>query len=96
MRDVPTTLRPETERDAERKPPMSAHCCNVETGCAELPDPCTCACDGCRNHAASPGSDDELRDIFARLNRFVVSATANLDDKNDALQCIEVLQSRFL
>lgn len=42
------------------------------------------------------GSDDEVRSIFVRLITFVAKATASHDDKNDALQCIEVLQARFL
>jgi hypothetical protein len=43
-----------------------------------------------------PGSDDEVRAIFVRLIMFVASAKAAHDAKNDALQCIEVLQARLL
>ncbi len=43
-----------------------------------------------------PGSDDEVRAIFVRLITFVASAKASHDAKNDALQCIEVLQARLL
>lgn len=46
--------------------------------------------------AAQPGSDDEARGIFVRLITFVATATASHDAKNDALQCIEVLQARLL
>ena len=42
------------------------------------------------------GSDDEVRAIFVRLITFVAAAKASHDMKNDALQCIEVLQARLL
>lgn len=73
---------------------MVEHCCRVEAGCAESPTPCTCPCNGCRD--VDIGSDDEVRAIFVRLISFVASAKASHDLKNDALQCIEVLQARFL
>lgn len=44
----------------------------------------------------APGSDDEVRAIFVRLITFVATAKASHDAKNDALQCVEVLQSRML
>ena len=43
-----------------------------------------------------PGSQDEVRDLFIHLITFVAKAKASRDDKNDALQCIEVLQARLL
>ena len=73
---------------------MAEHCCRVESGCAETPTPCTCRCAECRGH--EPGSDEEVRAIFVRLITFVAEATANMNAKNDALQCIEVLQARLL
>jgi hypothetical protein len=58
--------------------------------------PCVCPCVGCRGVGVDIGSNDELRGIFVRLLSFVASAKASHDAKNDALQCIEVLQARLL
>lgn len=58
-------------------------------------DPCRGNHDG-DHDGAEPGSDDEVRGIFVRLITFVASANASHDAKNDALQCIEVLQARLL
>ena len=63
-----------------------------------------CTHDGCKDYSndglgrrcPEPGSDDEVRAIFVRLITFVAAAKVSHDAKNDALQCIEVLQARLL
>jgi hypothetical protein len=78
---------------------MAEHCCRVEAGCAESPTPCACPCNGChgcRDVDIGSDDDDEVRTIFVRLIIFVSGAKASHDAKNDALQCIEVLQARLL
>jgi len=42
------------------------------------------------------GTEDEVRALFVRLITFVAKAKASHDDKNNALQAIEVLQARLL
>lgn len=51
---------------------------------------------GCATLGAEPDNDAEVRAVFVRLITFVAAAKASHDMKNDALQCIEVLQARLL